>query len=36
MDFIDTEGELKKYSIQEIGVRSVVDNDTSLKTVYQR
>ena len=36
MDFLDTEGELKQYSIQAVGDRSKVVNDKDVKSIYFR
>jgi hypothetical protein len=36
MDFLDTNGELGNYSIEKIGPRSKVTNETSVKSIYFR
>ncbi len=35
-DFIDTESEITNYSINNIGMRSKVVNDTNIKTIYNK
>lgn len=35
-DFLDTQGEISKYSVSEIGDRPIVINDTNLKSIFYR
>lgn len=35
-DFLDTEGELSKYSVQNIGPRPKAENNTNIKAIYFR
>ena len=35
-DFLDTRGELDNFSVPSIGVRTKVDNNKSVKTIYNK
>lgn len=35
-DFLDTEGELDKYKVNRIGLRSKSENNTNVKSIYNR
>ena len=35
-DFLDTEGDLDKYKVREIGDRTKAENDTNIKSIYFR
>jgi hypothetical protein len=35
-DFLDTEGELGKYSVNKIGSRSKVINEPAIKSIYYK
>jgi hypothetical protein len=35
-DFLDTEGEIGKYSVNKIGQRSKVVNETSVNSIYYK
>lgn len=35
-DFLDAEGELKKYSVQQIGIRNKTDNNSGARSIYNR
>lgn len=35
-DFLDTEGELSKYSVQNVGIRAKAENNADVKAIYFR